>query len=251
MFIVCNTVNTTLVFVRSVSAPSRTLGRRKLVRNRFTIDTDIVFHGDNNGGGGDSDPSQPPSEHPLLQAQKSQGGDTDRWVEEQFDLGRYDDQGGRGAEEEEPVKETDILSDDDEYCKSVRAPSAEPGNLDGRLESLSLEEERTEGADREEEEEEERERVYGREVEDEGEGGGALSEGAQRDQGEEYEAITPPTGEGSSLSPCAPARGPQASPMKLSALRKQCAVEGATEGDCDVIWVRRDDYANGRNSDVF
>ncbi|XP_067113361.1 rho guanine nucleotide exchange factor TIAM1-like isoform X1 [Osmerus mordax] len=233
---------------RAVSAPSRTLGRRKLVRNRFTIDTDIVFHGNNNGG--DSDPSQPPSEHPLLQAHKSQGGgDTDRWVEEQFDLGRYDDQGPRGGEEE-PVKETDILSDDDEYCKSVRAPSAEPGNLDGRLESLSLEEERTEGAERDAEEEEE-ERIYGREVGNQEGGGGALSEGAPRDQGEEFEATTPPTGEGSSLSPCAPAQRPQASPMKLSALRKQCAVEGATEGDCDVIWVRRDDYANGRNSDVF
>ena len=218
------------------------------MRNRFTIDTDIVFHGDNDGG--DSDPSQPPSEHPLRQAQESQGGDTGRWVEEQFGRGRYDDQGPRGGEEE-PVKETDILSDDDEYCKSVRAPSAEPGNLDGRLESLSLEEERTEGADRDAAEGEERERAYGRVGENEEEGGGALSEGAQRDQGEEFEAMTPPTGEGSSLSPCGPAQRPQASPMKLSALRKQCAVEGATEGDCDVIWVRRDDYANGRNSDVF
>uniref|UniRef100_A0A8C4HJA0 T-lymphoma invasion and metastasis-inducing protein 1 n=1 Tax=Dicentrarchus labrax TaxID=13489 RepID=A0A8C4HJA0_DICLA len=83
---------------RAASAPSRTFARRKLVRNRFTIDTDLVFH-----------------------AHKPQGEDTDRWVEEQFDLGCYEDQ-GEGIDVGQ-VKETDILSDDDEYCKSVRAAS--------------------------------------------------------------------------------------------------------------------------------
>uniref|UniRef100_A0A667WV66 TIAM Rac1 associated GEF 1 n=1 Tax=Myripristis murdjan TaxID=586833 RepID=A0A667WV66_9TELE len=100
---------------RAASAPSRTLGRRKLVRNRFTIDTDL---------------------HALLQTHKPQGEDTDRWVEEQFDLGCYVDH-GEGVEVE-PVKETDILSDDDEYCKSVRASSAEPANLERKMEGLSL-----------------------------------------------------------------------------------------------------------------
>lgn len=38
--------------------------------------------------------------------------------------------------------------------------------------------------------------------------------------------------------------------LKLAPL-KQCAVEGATNKDHDVIWVRRDDFANGCNSDVF
>lgn len=74
----------------AASAPTRTLGRRKLVRNRFTIDTDIVF---------DTDADSPDSQTSL------QPGDTDRWVEEQFDLQRY--------EEQEQAKETDLLSDDD------------------------------------------------------------------------------------------------------------------------------------------
>uniref|UniRef100_H3CX54 TIAM Rac1 associated GEF 1 n=1 Tax=Tetraodon nigroviridis TaxID=99883 RepID=H3CX54_TETNG len=102
---------------RAASAPSRTLGRRKLVRNRFTIDTDIIFHGNNN-------------------PQKLQGEDTDRWVEEQFDLRCYEEQ-GPGVDMGQ-VKETDILSDDDEYCKSVRAASAEPADLDGRMERLDV-----------------------------------------------------------------------------------------------------------------
>uniref|UniRef100_A0A3B4YII3 TIAM Rac1 associated GEF 1 n=1 Tax=Seriola lalandi dorsalis TaxID=1841481 RepID=A0A3B4YII3_SERLL len=101
---------------RAASAPSRTLARRKLVRNRFTIDTDL---------------------HALLQPHKPQGEDTDRWVEEQFDLGCYEDQGeGIGVGQ---VKETDILSDDDEYCKSVRAASSEPADLEGKMEGLDLE----------------------------------------------------------------------------------------------------------------
>lgn len=62
------------------------------MRNRFTIDTDIVFDTD-------ADADSPDSQTSL------QPGDTDRWVEEQFDLQRY--------EEQEQAKETDLLSDDD------------------------------------------------------------------------------------------------------------------------------------------
>uniref|UniRef100_A0A8D2N6C7 TIAM Rac1 associated GEF 1 n=1 Tax=Zonotrichia albicollis TaxID=44394 RepID=A0A8D2N6C7_ZONAL len=75
---------------RAVSAPSKSLGRRRrrLARNRFTIDSEAL-HG--------SSPEKEPA----------QGGDTDRWVEEQFDLAQY--------EEQEDIKETDILSDDDDF----------------------------------------------------------------------------------------------------------------------------------------
>ncbi len=107
----------------SVSAPTRTLGRRKLVRNRFTIDTDIVFD------------TEPDSDSPDSQHAQQQGivpaGDTDRWVEEQFDLQRYEEQ-------EQDVKETDILSDDDEFCQSALSPSTDP-DLEGPLSTLSLE----------------------------------------------------------------------------------------------------------------
>ncbi|XP_068069715.1 rho guanine nucleotide exchange factor TIAM1 isoform X3 [Danio rerio] len=117
---------------RAVSAPSRTLGRRKLVRNRFTIDTDIVFDTE-------PDSDSPDSQH----AQQTIGvpaGDTDRWVEEQFDLQRYEEQ-------EQDVKETDILSDDEDFCPSAMSPSTEP-----LLSTLSLE-----GDTAEEEEEAEEE----------------------------------------------------------------------------------------------
>uniref|UniRef100_A0A671V3U6 TIAM Rac1 associated GEF 1 n=1 Tax=Sparus aurata TaxID=8175 RepID=A0A671V3U6_SPAAU len=103
---------------RAASAPTRTLGRRKLVRNRFTIDTDIQ----------DDKPDQ--------QQQPELAGDTDRWVEEQFDLEEYEDQ--------EEVKETDILSDDDdELCKTPRASSAEV-DLETPVMALSLASEETE-----------------------------------------------------------------------------------------------------------
>ncbi|KAK5904994.1 hypothetical protein CesoFtcFv8_006505 [Champsocephalus esox] len=123
---------------RAASAPTRTLGRRKLVRNRFTIDTDIVF---------DVEPDQdiastqePDSK--LLQQDKDPeqqpelAGDTDRWVEEQFDLEIYEDQ--------EEVKETDILSDeDDEFSQSARVLSTK-ANLEASIMALSLESEETE-----------------------------------------------------------------------------------------------------------
>lgn len=177
------------------------------MRNRFTIDTDIIFHGNNNNNcsSADPDPSQlyvPLTQQALLQTQKPQGEDTDRWVEEQFDLRRFEEQ--VQAVDMEQVKETDILSDDDEYCKSVRAAaaaaaaSAAATELRGRMEGLGLD---------------------GRELE-------ALEDGVDR-------------GQLAALNQC-----------KLGPL-KQCAVEGATNKDQDAVWVRRDDFANGCNGDVF
>ncbi|NWS23870.1 TIAM1 protein, partial [Polioptila caerulea] len=95
---------------RAVSAPSKSLGRRRrrLARNRFTIDSEAV-HG--------SSPEKEPA----------QGGDTDRWVEEQFDLAQY--------EEQEDIKETDILSDDDDFCEAARGAQRE---LRERLQATSL-----------------------------------------------------------------------------------------------------------------
>nr|XP_046245601.1 rho guanine nucleotide exchange factor TIAM1-like isoform X2 [Scatophagus argus] len=130
---------------RAASAPTRTLGRRKLVRNRFTIDTDIVFDGEPEQDL--ASPQEPDSnrlqqnEEPDQQQQQQQqqsdlAGDTDRWVEEQFDLEEYEDQ--------EEVKETDILSDDDdEFCQTPRAPSTEV-DLEAPTMALSLASEETE-----------------------------------------------------------------------------------------------------------
>uniref|UniRef100_A0A3P8NDU0 TIAM Rac1 associated GEF 1a n=1 Tax=Astatotilapia calliptera TaxID=8154 RepID=A0A3P8NDU0_ASTCA len=134
---------------RAASAPSRTLARRRLVRNRITIDTDLPC--------------------------KPQGEDTDRWVEEQFNLGCYENQ-CEGTDVGQ-VKETDILSDDDEYCTSVRAMSTKLDNLEEQMKGLNLQ---------------------GKDI--------SLNGGV--------------------------------------ASLKQCAVEGATNQDHDVIWVRRDDFAN-------
>ncbi|XP_057694474.1 rho guanine nucleotide exchange factor TIAM1 isoform X1 [Corythoichthys intestinalis] len=88
------------VINRAASAPTRTLGRRKLVRNRFTIDTDVVPDGEPDP----ASPSDPAS--PLDPERLRSSGDTDRWVEEQFDLKEYEDP--------EEAKETDILSDEDD-----------------------------------------------------------------------------------------------------------------------------------------
>ncbi|XP_006886820.1 PREDICTED: T-lymphoma invasion and metastasis-inducing protein 1-like isoform X2 [Elephantulus edwardii] len=100
---------------RAVSAPSKSLGRRRrrLARNRFTIDSDAV-----SAGSPERESQQPPG-----------GGDTDRWVEEQFDLAQY--------EEQEDIKETDILSDDDEFCESAKGASADR-DLQERLQAASI-----------------------------------------------------------------------------------------------------------------
>lgn len=194
---------------RTASVPSRTLGRRKLVRNRFTIDTDLIFHGNNNSE--DSDPSDAshnpascstPSQHALLQTRKPQGEDTDRWVEEQFNLGSYEVQGDASVAH---VKETDILSDDDEYCKSVRAASAEPTDLEERLEGLDIKAETNRN-----------------------------------------EAVPM-----NSISSCSVALSQSPTLTLKVAPLKQCAAEEATNKDHKSIWVRRDDFANSCNGDVF
>lgn len=101
--------------VFTVSAPSKSLGRRRrrLGRNRFTIDSDAVFT------------SSPEKETQQVSNSK----DTDRWVEEQFDLGQY--------EEQEDLKETDILSDDEEYCEPLRATMVEK-ELRAQLQAASI-----------------------------------------------------------------------------------------------------------------
>lgn len=101
--------------VCAVSAPSKSLGRRRrrLARNRFTIDSDAV-----SASSPEKEPQQPPG-----------GGDTDRWVEEQFDLAQY--------EEQDDIKETDILSDDDEFCESVKGAS-EDTDLQEQLQAASI-----------------------------------------------------------------------------------------------------------------
>ncbi|XP_042286382.1 rho guanine nucleotide exchange factor TIAM1 isoform X2 [Thunnus maccoyii] len=226
---------------RAASAPSRSLARRKLVRNRFTIDTDLVFHGNNNNSN-DSDPSRHSSypssysslsNHGLLQSHKPQGEDTDRWVEEQFDLGRYEDQ-GEGIDVGQ-VKETDILSDDDEYCKSVRAASSEPIDLEGKMDGLNLQAREARSHN-----------LNGRV-----ETGSEVIQGVMREdevdrmkRGDDSGSVDSYTSCGVPLSRCATPT------LKLAPL-KQCAVEGAANKDHDVIWVRRDDFTNGCNSDVF
>lgn len=123
----------------AASAPTRTLGRRKLVRNRFTIDTDIVFDGDPEQQDLVS-PEEPGSkrsqqdEEPDQQQQQQQSdlaGDTDRWVEEQFDLEEYEDQ--------EEVKETDILSDDDDDFCQTPTPASIETDLEAPVMALTLE----------------------------------------------------------------------------------------------------------------
>ncbi|TKS80800.1 T-lymphoma invasion and metastasis-inducing protein 1 [Collichthys lucidus] len=124
---------------RAASAPTRTLGRRKLVRNRFTIDTDIVFDGEPEqdlASPQEPDSNQPQQNDESDKQQPELAGDTDRWVEEQFDLEEYEDQ--------EEVKETDILSDDDdEFSQTPRTPSAEV-DLEAPVMALSLASEETE-----------------------------------------------------------------------------------------------------------
>lgn len=115
------------------------------MRNRFTIDTDIVFDGEpeqqDPSSPQEPDAKRPQQEHePDQQHQPELAGDTDRWVEEQFDLEEYEDQ--------EEMKETDILSDDDdeEFCRTPRAPSAET-DLEGPVMALSLESAETEDSE--------------------------------------------------------------------------------------------------------
>lgn len=198
------------------------------MRNRFTINTDIIFHGNNNAAV--SEPSQlylPLSQHAFLQSQKPQAEDTDRWVEEQFDLRRYEEQ-GEGVDMGQ-LKETDILSDDDEYCKSVRAASTEPADLEGRMERLGIQG---------------------------GETGMHKVNGQGEAGGDAAEEVDPKIGAGDSdsgvaFSSCGVSASRCPTPTIKRAAMKQCAVEEVTNKDRDVIWVRRDDFVNSCNSDVF
>ncbi|XP_042168515.1 rho guanine nucleotide exchange factor TIAM1-like [Oncorhynchus tshawytscha] len=140
---------------RAASDPARTLGRRKLVRNRFTIDTDIVFDGEPDQ---ESPLSPLSSEEPDGQGQREgqgkergevQAGDTDRWVEEQIDLECYEAQQEKEVKGGGNVKEMEILSGDDDFCLSVRGPSTDSlsnTDLDGPIGALSLGEEGQERA---------------------------------------------------------------------------------------------------------
>lgn len=128
----------------AASAPTRTLGRRKLVRNRFTIDTDIVFDGepeqeqlaavDKPGEDEEDEDNGDGGQQPELLA-----GDTDRWVEEQFDLDEYEDQ--------DELKETDIVSDEDDAsaaAATLRGGRDVEADLEARITALSLASEETE-----------------------------------------------------------------------------------------------------------
>ncbi|KAJ4930106.1 hypothetical protein JOQ06_019119 [Pogonophryne albipinna] len=217
---------------RAESAPSRTLPRRKLVRNRITIDTDLIFHGNNNNSSTDPETTHHSSyplmsQHALPQTQKPQGEDTDRWVEEQFDLGCYEDQG--------MVKETDILSDDDEYCKSVRAASAEPSDLEGKMERLELQ-----GGE-----------MTSHNLNGRVETGSEVMLSVMQEEEVERIKLCDNSGSVDSFSSCGVSISRCSTPGLTLAPLKQCSVEGASNKDHDVIWVRRDDFGNGRNGDVF
>lgn len=92
------------------------------MRNRFTIDSDTVY-------ATSPDKESETEAEPKPPQQTTSSGDTDRWVEEQFDLAQY--------EEQEDVKETDILSSDDEYCESIKGGSMEK-DLSEQLEASSI-----------------------------------------------------------------------------------------------------------------
>lgn len=163
-----------------------------------------------------------------MQSQKPHGEDTDRWVEEQFDLRCYEEQ-GEGVDMGQ-LKETDILSDDDEYCKSVRAASAEPADLDGRMERLDVQAGDT-GMHK---------------VNGQGEAGGDATEEV------DHNIAAGLSDSGVAFSSCGVSLSRCATPTIKRAAMKQCAVEEVTNKDCDVIWVRRDDFVNNPvNSDVF
>ncbi|KAB5543491.1 hypothetical protein PHYPO_G00079790 [Pangasianodon hypophthalmus] len=184
---------------RAVSTPPGNLGRKRLVRNRFTINTDIVF--DNCSSQDSTD--FPQRHHPLPSQNNHQAdGDTNHWVEEQFDLQLYDRQ--------TDVKETDILSDDDEYCESVKGSSAEP-SLEESFEALIAE------VEEEQKEEDKKE-------EDSASNRGSKTKLPENSLGQ----------------------------LRLTPLRKQCAVEGdVAQKEVEVIWVRRDDFNSGCGTDIF
>lgn len=123
-------------------------------------------------------------------------------MEEQFDL--------QVCDRQTDVKETDILSDDDEYCESVKGSSAEP-SLEEAFEALIAEVE-------EEQKEEDKK-----------------AEDSYPNKGPEKKPPEKTLGQ-----------------LRLTPLRKQCAVEGdVAPKEVEVIWVRREDFNSGCGTDIF
>lgn len=203
------------------SAPSRTLSRKRVLKNKITVDTELIFQ-DTDNNSDRASPLSANSHPPLGQPQKPHREDTDRWLEEQFNLGCYEDQCNSI---EETVKETDILSDDDEYCKSVRSDSADPEGLKARMEELDLQDENNLNGE-----------------------AGSKSEASQSLVADRTKHDF---GSVDSLSSCGVSvTSSTLSPVRLAPL-KHCVVESPTKKDRDVIWVRRDDFTGVCNSDVF
>ncbi|XP_038140942.1 T-lymphoma invasion and metastasis-inducing protein 1-like isoform X4 [Cyprinodon tularosa] len=190
---------------RAASAPSRTLTRRSLTKNLITIDADLVLHGNNN--------SSPSNQHEPRPSQKPQAEDTDRWVEEQFNLGRYEDR-FEGIDSRQ-MKETDILSDDDEYCKSLRSPSSEADSLEAGVEGLNLKSNMESDSENK------------------------LSLKAQQTKKKE---------DSDSFASCGLSVSRYS---KIGPLKQQCAAEKDSSKDQDDIWVRRDVFNKGCDSDIF
>uniref|UniRef100_A0A3P9I9Y7 TIAM Rac1 associated GEF 1a n=1 Tax=Oryzias latipes TaxID=8090 RepID=A0A3P9I9Y7_ORYLA len=206
---------------RTASAPSRTLSRKRVLKNKITVDTELIFQ-DTDNKSDRASPLSANSHPPPSQPQKPHREDTDRWLEEQFNLGCYEDQCNSI---EETVKETDILSDDDEYCKSVRSDSADPEGLKSRMEELDLQDENNLNGE-----------------------AGSKSEASQSLVADRTKHDF---GSVDSLSSCGVSvTSSTLSPVRLAPL-KHCVVESPTKKDRDVIWVRRDDFTGVCNSDVF
>ncbi|XP_077447548.1 rho guanine nucleotide exchange factor TIAM1 [Stigmatopora argus] len=107
------------VINRAASAPPHTLARRTLLRNRFTIDTDLVsdteaVSNNNNRRRQDTDP--------VVDHYKTR-------PELPYDLGPYED----GSK----LKETDILSDDDDFCKAS-CTAARSTELDAKMDAMEI-----------------------------------------------------------------------------------------------------------------
>lgn len=106
-----------------------------MVRHRFTIDTDVAFdvEPDQNLTSPEDSGADPLQKEGEPDQQSESASDTDRWVEEQFDLEEYEDP--------EEVKETDILSDDDDQSAQTPRAFYTEVELETSVAALSLESE--------------------------------------------------------------------------------------------------------------
>lgn len=93
------------------------------------MDTDPVFN--NNNHQRNSDPAATETVAPSAPTRHSTV-PSEMWLEQQFDLRPYED--------DAKVKETDILSDDDEYCKSRRRAAApsQTAELDAKMDAMEI-----------------------------------------------------------------------------------------------------------------